>query len=563
MVGMARRHGIGWVTGLALMVCAAGCSGDDDRAPTLGGVFGAGGASPSPDGLDWETCPEGFDKYCAHVDVPLDWEEPDGESISVMIARHPARSQRRGQLWLLQGGPGGSGADFLHVLEAFGVIAPDLDIYTLDHRGVGHSTRLGCEAQEAPDSDLGTTVSPAEFPYCLEVVEQTWGDGLRHFNTTQAARDLAFVIEQSRGADEQVFVLGVSYGTYWALRYLQLEPDQATGVVLDSIAPPNFYISAFDTQFDPVGTTLMQACADDASCSERMGPDPWSRLASVHDLVDSGHCQATGFDRASLRTVMSAMLRYYDLREFIPALAYRIERCSAADQNAIANFYQLAFASSGGDTLFSDVLHHHVSLSELWESPAPSLDSLEAVVEGSLFAPGYGPRVGAQYDIWPRYPHDAYVSKWATTSVPMLMMNGTMDPQTPLASAQTVEGHFGDAHQHFVAVPFAAHTVFAQSPVRSASGYPCGFQMIEGFLQDPTAPLRDACLDDLRAVSFDSDPAVAEVVWGVPSMWDNPGEASAVPTVMTSEGWTWRARRLLRRGPWPGAFSLRAAIDRR
>ena len=545
MFAMVRGRTCSLLMALALSWSAA-CAQDAERPARPGDVFGNGGSSSMPEGLDWGTCPEGFDRHCADVDVPLDWQDVEGESISVMIARHPSRSKRRGQLWLLQGGPGGSGADFLDVLEAFGAIAPDLDIYTLDHRGVGHSTRLGCAAQEEPNSDWGRSISPTEFPDCLEAVQQTWGDRLRHFNTTQAARDLAYVIEQTRGDGEQVFILGVSYGTYWALRYLQLEPDQATGVVLDSIAPPNFYISAFDTQFDPVGQSLMEACAADSACSERLGSDPWARLKSIQDLVEAGHCQETGFDKASLRSVMSAMLRSYGLREYIPALAYRIERCSAADEHAISNFYQVLLSSEDSDTLYSDVLHHHVSLSELWESPSPSLEALEGIVEASLMAPGYGPRVGAQFDIWPRYQHDEYVSEWPTTSTPMLMMNGTMDPQTPLESAEIVQQHFDGSHQHFVAMPFAAHTVFAQSPVKSTYGYPCGFQMIEGFLTDPTGPLQDACLDDLRALSFQGDATTTKLIWGVASMWDNPRKLSVAPLTMTPEGWMRRAHNLRR-----------------
>ena len=544
-------------------LAVAGCSSGDDRAPSLGGVFGAGGTSTAPEGLNWESCPEGFDKYCAHVDVPLDWEAPDGESISVMIARLPARQPRTGQLWLLQGGPGGSGADFYGLLEAFSVIAPSLDIYTLDHRGVGNSTRLGCPTQEAASSPASTSVSLEEYPDCIAYVQQQWGEGLRHFNTTQASSDLAHLIEQTRGDGEDVFVLGVSYGTYWALRYLQLVPKQPTGVILDSIAPPNFYISAFDSQFDPVGKELMDACAQDAECSGRMGADPWAKLQEIFDLVDGGHCESAGFDRNSLRSVMSAMLRSYYFREFAPALAYRLERCSADDEAAIANFYEVAFGAGEADTLFSDVLHHHVALSELWASPAPTLEDLQTIVDGSLFAPSYGPRVGAEYDIWPRYPHDAYVSAWPTTDVPLLMMNGSMDPQTPLSSAQPVEDHLAGPHQHFVVVPYSPHTVFTQSPVLSASGYPCGFQMIEGFLSEPTGPVRDACLKDLRPISFESDPQSVDFIWGVPSMWDNPGTSvvSASP-MMSPAGWTLGARRLLQRAPWLRPFGLRSFVDR-
>ena len=521
------------IAALSVAIAASGlsCSSSDDRSPTLGGadIFGSGGGGGAPGGFSWGTCPEGFQKQCANVDVPLDWSAPDGETISVLVARRPARGARTGQLWLLQGGPGGSGADFYTLLDVFADIAPGLDIYTLDHRGVGHSTRLGCPEQEAATSEWQQSVSPDEYPACLAHVEAEWGDGLAHFNTTSAARDLAHLIGSTRDQEDDVFVLGISYGTYWALRYLQVEPSQATGVILDSIAPPNFFISGFDAQFDPVGRELMQACSDDASCAARLGADAWSRLASIFDLVDAGHCASVGFTREELRGVMSGMLRSWGLREFVPALASRLERCDPADEAAIEHFAQVVLASdSEPDLLFSDVLHHHVALSELWEQPPPPLEDLDAIVDASLFAPGYAPRVGSQYDRWPRYPRDAFVGAWASTSIPLLMMNGTMDPQTPLGSAKTVEDHFRGPNQHFVTVPLAAHTVIVQSPTRSVTALPCGFQMLQGFLANPRAEPNDACLANLQPIGFDSDPSTAVVVWGVASMWDNPG-ATAIP----------------------------------
>ena len=52
-------------------------------------------------------------------------------------------------------------------------------------------------------------------------------------------RDLAAVLERTRKPGQRSFVYGVSYGTYWAQRYLHVAPTQAAGVILDSIVPMN------------------------------------------------------------------------------------------------------------------------------------------------------------------------------------------------------------------------------------------------------------------------------------------------------------------------------------
>src|SRR6185436_17831261 len=75
--------------------------------------------------INWGPCPDGFVSQCAQVSVPLDWATPSGQTIPVFISRMPARTvPARGQLWLLDGGPGGSGEDFVTVVPALAQLLP-------------------------------------------------------------------------------------------------------------------------------------------------------------------------------------------------------------------------------------------------------------------------------------------------------------------------------------------------------------------------------------------------------------------------------------------------------
>ena len=107
-----------------------------------------------------------------------------------LVKRYRQRSSPRGQLWLLNGGPGGSGADFEAVWYLFVAMAPDLELYFIDHRGTGRSARLGCPGAEATWSEGSETIVDEEWSECRDEVSDTWGDGLNGFSTTAAARDL-------------------------------------------------------------------------------------------------------------------------------------------------------------------------------------------------------------------------------------------------------------------------------------------------------------------------------------------------------------------------------------
>ena len=58
--------------------------------------------------ISWQPCTAGIrtTAECALIQVPLRWENPDDRAITLSLKR-VRRSGNRGQLWLLQGGPGG------------------------------------------------------------------------------------------------------------------------------------------------------------------------------------------------------------------------------------------------------------------------------------------------------------------------------------------------------------------------------------------------------------------------------------------------------------------------
>lgn len=59
--------------------------------------------------LAWNDCEGG---QCADLEVPMDYAEPDGETIRIAVFRAPARKSgsRRGSLVVNPGGPGASGS---------------------------------------------------------------------------------------------------------------------------------------------------------------------------------------------------------------------------------------------------------------------------------------------------------------------------------------------------------------------------------------------------------------------------------------------------------------------
>jgi pimeloyl-ACP methyl ester carboxylesterase len=515
---------------LGLSALSAGCSDGGENNPAgSGGGGGSGAGGTGGAGIEWGACPADFAKACAAVPLPLDHAKAGGETLPIFVSRYPAKSgTAKAQLWLLQGGPGGSGDVFKQVIETFFASAlPDVDFYVLEHRGVGESSRLGCPVEEDPKSPEGVTITQDEWPACIAALKAKWGDKLAHFTTTADAEDLAQLIERTREPNKKVFVYGGSYGTTRALRFLQLYPDMVDGVILDSVVSPGVqFLSQYDTQYDPVAQKLSKLCAADAVCGAKMGMDPWAKISALIPKFEAGHCDALGMSGQILRQFLPLFVQVRALRTHLFPIVYRLDRCDAGDVEVLNHYVQTLlaqFQQGGGSAAPRDsiALQNHVALSEIWEEPAPSVMELQQRCDDALLCPGLGPSVGPLYDIWPRYPHDQYVNKWPTSKTPILAMNGELDPQTPIEKAKAVADNLAAPHQTFVSVPFSPHGAAFESPVKTANKPTCGTQMIMSFMADPTAALDTSCLGDLKPVAFTEDPAIVQALFGTSDMWEN------------------------------------------
>ena len=56
------------------------------------------------------------------------------------------------------------------------------------------------------------------------------------------------------------WLFGISYGTTWALRAMQVFPDSFDRVILDSLAPPGISLARQDQDADEAARDLLAAC---------------------------------------------------------------------------------------------------------------------------------------------------------------------------------------------------------------------------------------------------------------------------------------------------------------
>jgi pimeloyl-ACP methyl ester carboxylesterase len=509
---MIARRSLSLLSLIAALV-QVGCS--SSSGPTT--------APPQEGDTDWGPCPSGFRNECRSLMMPLDRGTPEGAKIPVFVSRAKSYGAHRADLWLVQGGPGDTSAYFNTFVDELRAALEGFDIYTIEHRGVGQSARLGCPGQESPSSDEGTTISLAEVPDCVAAAEKQYHGGLSSFRLTPAAADLAEAIDRTRTPGADVFIYGVSYGTSVAIRYLQLRPSDAAGVILDSVSPPGLkFFSDYEKQYDGVLEKLAALCAKDAGCAARFEGDRWGELSKVTQEVAAGSCAAAKLTRPLLSGYVDTLLESDRDRVAALALLHRVHRCEPLDVAAIDAFRNAFSAtSSPRPAAHSQVIYWNVLFSDRWEAPPPSLDEMTARCSPLALCAEYSLNLARVQTKWPSFPADPLNDHWPTaTTSPVLVLNGELDPQTPIEITRTFTEKFVSPHMTFVSFPFSAHDTVVQALDRSPDNIPCGYQVVLDFLSHPEAP-DTSCVADARPVAFDSRQDQAEAWFRTRDLWDN------------------------------------------
>lgn len=457
---------------------------------------------------------------CAEVQVPVRRNPSSLRQITLSLKRYRKVPEPRGQLWILAGGPGSAASDFELDAEFYSAIGQGLEVYFLDHRGTGRSTRLTCAAQQQPSSPFGEVIRDAEWSTCFESINATWAEDLAGFSSAEAATDLGELIARTRVGNEPVFLYAVSYGTYLAQRYLEHFPTQASGVVLDSICVPGQcdLLLEMDRQSNRIGQAIFDACANDAVCNAELGSAPFARLMALSELLETAHCRGVGWSSTTLRQVLGMMVTTAGLRDYMPAVVRRLERCNADDVLALKAFQSYLSSIDTEASSFSQVLHANIVLSELSKRPLPSAEQIAQNVSEQFVSMDVGMRLASAVATWQPYDRDQGVGWLARTSTPLLMLHGTLDPQLPVELAKPLATFYDLAHQHFVEIPYSPHDTLSQS-LLDQTGNTCGAELVQQFLADPLAPLDTVCTSRVLTLNFTGVPAISSLLFDTDAPW--------------------------------------------
>eukprot|EP00771_Trimastix_marina_P003752 gnl/Trimastix_PCT/5126.p1 GENE.gnl/Trimastix_PCT/5126~~gnl/Trimastix_PCT/5126.p1 ORF type:complete len:554 (+),score=36.75 gnl/Trimastix_PCT/5126:35-1696(+) len=512
-----------------------------------------------PDSLPSFDIDPNLQAQCRYITVPLMYDGSTGETLDIFVKRifKDDPVERKDQFWILQGGPGGSGqeAEELAVNLLSDPSMHKITVYLPDHRGTGRSNRLEC-----PDH--------TKIWECKEYVDAKYGDSLHAYTTTSAARDLIRQIDTCRNNDthpnEKVWVVGKSYGTYWAQRYVNLIetehiPYQANAIILDAACPMEaVHFSQYDLNTQHAGMSFMSRCQRDVNCRGHFElEDPYTDMYEVWFQVrENTHCagKIPDITPAKFNKMLANLMSQPITRPLAPALIHRMKRCNRQDIQVIKKLFapgsnaqrfvrqmgqgtpygMLGQEGYGVDQMnatiqyWSPVLCWNILFSEMWTgngayTPAEySPMGVQGWTDTSIFATHVPSKMAPLVEKWNCYKRDPYWYQYPKTRIPLLLLHGDLDPATPYPWAPHIISHYTGPKQHLVRVPLSSHVTIRSSPLVGSQST-CGWEIIKSFLYESMEHPDVSCLQRLEPIDFpgrlEKTKEMSRKLWGTRNLW--------------------------------------------
>lgn len=280
--------------------------------------------------IRWQSCyPEsGLPFRCGSVEVPIDYNWPNGDKLTLALVKLPAARPGRkiGSLFFNPGGPGNSGVDF--VLGVAPLLSPELrnrfDLIGFDPRGIARSNPLLCfdHPVSAPPFFFPLTpadeVAVADFDTALAIACKSNGsDVVDHMSTANVARDLDRMRRAVR--DRKLSYVGYSYGAFIGVTYANMYPNKVRAMVLDGVFNPIAYTTGVGDRGRtlPVTTRLRSDAGFQATLNE------FFRLCDQAGLAQCAFANAAATRFASLASHVRAVpVRIVDAKAGTLELTY-------------------------------------------------------------------------------------------------------------------------------------------------------------------------------------------------------------------------------------------------
>ncbi|MGI9084346.1 MAG: alpha/beta hydrolase [Aeromicrobium sp.] len=448
--------------------------------------------------LSWSDCNSG---KCATVEVPIDYEKPDGETLELRVKLIAAKGEGGRSLFVNPGGPGGAALGFTEYMAQLlpAEVLETYDIIGIDPRGVGESTPVDCVSDRDLDRFIAKDPSPddASEKSAYRKITADFGAGCRqrsgeiaaHISTEEAARDFDLVREVLGAKTFDWF--GYSYGTQLGATYATLFPKRVGRMVLDGATDPS--LGTIDVSlgqsggFDRALTAYIEDCQKRDNCP--LAGDADAAEATLVDFLESTDAKALETNEKRKLTEGQAYAGlFYPLyaKELWPRLTDALIAALDGDGTPMLQLSDEYFDRLADGSFAGNLFEGFLAVSCLDSGERGTFDDVEKMIprfeKGNTVLGRQDAWAAFVCADWPIKATHPQVDIDATGSMPIVVIGTTRDPATPYEWSPALAKQLGTGV--LVTREGDGHTAYG-------SGNTCIDDLVNAYLADGTVPKDD------------------------------------------------------------------------
>ncbi|MEM0909558.1 MAG: alpha/beta fold hydrolase [Pseudomonadota bacterium] len=444
--------------------------------------------------------PHTGDDQCQLYEVPLNWSERNGETIDVFLRtfkRDEGNSDTsKGQIWVIDGGPGASGSTFSDPKFVELIHDTGWDLYIPTHRGVGFSTALDCGLQlKAFDAVF--------VKNCSRNLVKKYGDNLNWFSSIGAAHDLNYLIAANNPNKVPVILMGTSYGTLVAQRFVQQFEQAIDGVILVSgtqISPAFENVSEHQ---EDTFKRILAHCDLQQDCADMFNVSAYDVAKAL--ILDDGwqQCEITQSNPVIASQILGFLASNSKLRDDLPLTLKRLTRCNAEDVEMLklttAEIGKLMQKQYEQLFQFNPIALHHQIFTEMLSSDQDALDQFQSP-KTKLLGDSVMPYIDNSR-AWPSRKLPLNLPSQINTELPILVLHGGLDIQAHVSWFNTLSSQLNGTAHHAILFEDAGHGTPNYTELNN--GINCSWQLVESFLNnEDKTNLDTSCVEKVTPLRF-------------------------------------------------------------
>lgn len=407
--------------------------------------------------------------------------------IAVIKLASTSKNKQADPVVYLQGGPGGSASSSIAQVIETATFIDNRDVYLVDQRGTGYSkpALLCTEFDEA-----GT---PDQVQACKARLENS-GVDLNAYHSVHNAMDIV----QLRSALKisQWNLYGISYGTRLATTIMRENSEGIRSVILDGMFPIEVN-GISDTPWANYESLnqIIKNCENTDDCPpEEVKAVIEDIIARMHneDMVDeSREFIQTLLNMSSESVILDYLLAVNkDISKYASALDTLTEEQGEGNEQGEEEFF---YNAMGLSTVCAEE-YPFINITTLVDDNSQGWSASTQLAVNSMFHMGFD---AASCKAWDVASANDIETQAVTSNLPVLILNGLQDTQTPAAWGALVAKNMPNAQS--VTNPQGGHG-------QLFSGLTCFDTMADNFLAQPNKALDTSCVSEIPELNYtDSD----------------------------------------------------------